>query len=284
MSCTTYIHNNVFKHIFESLEGICVTDVNKKIVCVNNAFTQITGYSLNEVIGKKPKVVYTETYDKQFYDDMWADIAKNGFWRGEIVDRKKDGTPFLERVYIAEVRTDEGELINYVGMFLDISNEREKEQKLISMSYTDPLTGLFNRRKFEDKLAAQVLDIGRSDDTFAVMFLDLDKFKSINDDYGHKAGDAVLIETSHRLKSILRETDCLARLGGDEFAVILKHLPKDQEVAKKSLAIVAEKIITALQEPMGWYGSPIRTSTSIGIAFAEVGRCERFERIARNSP
>ncbi len=237
---------NVFHH---SRESIVVTDADGTIVDVNPAFSATTGYSRDEVLGKNPRVFKSGRQDTAFYRAMWNQLLEQNFWTGEIWNVRKNGEAFLELLTITTVRDAQGVVQQYVGMFSDITQRKALEIQVHQMAYLDALTRLPNRRVLEDRLSQAVAISKRSRLYGALIFLDLDNFKPINDTYGHAAGDLLLIEVGQRLTGCLRERDSVARIGGDEFAVLLGELDPDETRSREQAGIVAEKIRVALALP-----------------------------------
>ena len=253
---------------FETQEGIFITDVNKRIVRVNQAFTAMTGYSAAEAIGQTPRLLRSGRHSTEFYRHLYEGLARDGFWQGEIWNRRKSGEVFVEWVTISAVRDGRGQVTHYVAAFSDITERRKAEEKIHQLAFYDPLTQLPNRRLFHDRLDQALAASARTRSHGALMFLDLDGFKGLNDSYGHVIGDELLVEVAHRLTRSVRETDTVARLGGDEFVVILENL---DEAGCDAAARVAEKLRQVLAEPyrlsVPGIGADVthRCSASIGV-------------------
>ncbi len=242
-------------------EGIIVTDTKPIIQKVNSAFAKITGYSEEEVIGRNPNFMSSMRHDEEFYGEMWRTIKDKGSWEGEVWDRKKDGTIFPKWLSISSIKDEKGNVTNYVGLFSDITTRKQSEQRLEYLAHYDPLTKLPNRLLFHDQLQ-QTIDYARRDNKqFALLFLDLDRFKAINDTHGHNIGDALLCEVAKRLSRCVRVEDALARLSGDEFTAILTDI-YDAPGAN----IVAQKIINEIGKPFEINGHELFVGTSIGIS------------------
>lgn len=247
--------------IYESSsEGMLVTDAENRIIAVNSAFTQITGYTAAEVIGKNPKILSSGTHDKAFYQEMWDSINFKGFWQGEIHDRKKNGEIHIKRMTINIIPNSDGKTYRYVGLFSDITDIKKNEATIWRQANYDPLTELPNRRLFMDRLEQEILKADRFDTAIALLFIDLDRFKEVNDTLGHQAGDAMLIEAAKRIEACIRSSDTVSRLGGDEFMVILADLHDCSHIES-----IAEKILLSLQEPLQLGHELFFTSGSIGI-------------------
>lgn len=249
--------------VFEnSSEGVIVTDPSERILMVNKAFTTITGYTFEEVQGQTPRLLKSNRHGRDFYQSMWASLEATGLWRGEIWGRRKCGEIYPELLSISTVRGAEGEINNYVAVFNDISKTRDFEQRLDYLSWHDPLTDLPNRQMASLLLDQSIARVQRSGHILAVLCLDLDHFKDVNDSFGHLTGDALLRLVSQRLRQRVRAADTVARLGGDEFAVLLENLDDPTAVA-----IIAADIMSSIQEPFYLEnGVELRTSFSIGIS------------------
>jgi diguanylate cyclase (GGDEF)-like protein/PAS domain S-box-containing protein len=247
---------SVFTH---AREGILITDAANCIVEVNDAFTRITGYSRDEVVGQNPRVLRSGRQDEHFYAAMWDSINTLGHWEGEIWNRRKDGCVYAEMLSISSV-ADKGVLQNYVALFTDISQQKEHEQELEHIARYDVLTGLPNRALLADRLQQEMAHSLRRRKQLAVAFIDLDGFKSVNDLHGHNVGDELLIALSKRMKGALRDGDTLARIGGDEFVAVLTGLdfPKDCE-------LVLVRLLQAAGEPIIANAVPLQVSASIGV-------------------
>jgi len=248
--------------IFESSgEGIIITDERFVVRAVNPAFAQITGYSSSEIIGQKPNVLQSGLQDADFYKMMWFAIGKMGYWEGEIRNCRKNGEVYHEWLRITEVRNEQHAITNYIGIFSDISSHASAKQKLYYLAHYDALTELPNRVLFQETLKHEIANAQRNNTKLALMFLDLDRFKIINDTLGHSAGDKLLQEVSGRLLDCIRDNDMLSRQGGDEFTGILLGL-NTASVA----AVVAEKMVKAMEEPVIIQGEELYVTTSIGIS------------------
>ncbi len=245
-----------------SLEGIAITDAACNILTVNNAFTVITGYSMEEVVGRNPRLLSSGRQTREFYDEMWRSVDACGKWQGEIWNIRKNGDIYPQWLNISRVTDEHGNVSNYVGVFSDISERKSAEERILHQVYYDQLTDLPNRVLFTDRLN-QVMGMAKrhQDQHFAVMFLDLDRFKVVNDSMGHDAGDQLLQQVAHRLRGSVRETDTVARMGGDEFTVVLSEI-----ATPKHAAAVAQKILDAFRPPFHLNGEEVYVSASIGIS------------------
>ncbi|MDD2914840.1 MAG: EAL domain-containing protein [Gallionella sp.] len=250
---------------FETHEAIIITDCHPHILRVNKAFCDISGYSPEEVIGKNPRMLSSERNPKAFYEEMWATILRNGTWSGEIMDTRKNGEVFPAWLTVTAVTTPDGVLTHYVGSYFDITERKQSENAIHNLAFYDPLTNLPNRRLLIDRLQHALATSERSGRHGAIMFIDLDNFKIINDTKGHECGDQILIEAARRLQSCVREGDTVARLGGDEFVVMLEELKGNMEHAVSLTDEVGEKILAALNQPYRIHGSEFHSTASIGI-------------------
>ncbi|MCM0623385.1 EAL domain-containing protein [Lysinibacillus sp. OL1_EC] len=250
--------------IFENVsEGIMITDKYKKIVMVNPAFEFVTGYTCDDVVGKTPAVLQSGVHELPFYLEMWEQIRQEGIWQGEIWNRRKTGDVYPEWLTIVCVTNDEGEVTNYCGIFTDLSERKIVENELEKRLLTDSLTDVSNRFAYierMDNLLESTSAISHSVQ-HAIYFLDLDRFKQINDTLGHAVGDSILIEVANRLKKLLKNKDIIARYGGDEFVITLTNVKNVKEAAK-----FAEQIISSIEQPMMINDQEVFISTSIGIS------------------
>lgn len=248
----------VFKN---TSEGIVITNPKGTIVDVNDAYCRIMGYEREEMIGANPKKVSSGRHDRTFFEQMWCSLEEEGFWVGEVWDRRKNGEIFPKWLTINAVYSPTGELTHYVGTFSDISTLKQVEEQLQHLAYHDALTELPNRILFQDRLT-QELAIGRRyQQRIAVLFMDLDRFKLVNDTMGHSAGDELLIQVAQRLRKMLRENDTVARLGGDEFTLIARDVTSIEAVAS-----LANRIIRILSRPFTIMGKEVRVGSTIGIS------------------
>lgn len=247
--------------IESSFEGIMVTDKNVCIEFVNPAFTQLTGYTAEEVIGRSPELLSSGRHDSEFYRRMWNSLETHGYWRGEIWNRRKTGELFLELLTITAITDDDGNTTHYAGLFTDITQNRKNEEQIRQLAYYDALTGVPNRRLLEDRLDHAIRHAHRKEMLLAVMFMDLDRFKEVNDTLGHAVGDDLLLQFTARVKDCLREDDTLARLGGDEFIVLLPEMEQLSDVFA-----VADRLIEVNKRPYQINGNQINVGSSIGIS------------------
>lgn len=243
-----------------SSEAMVVTDADNKILTVNPAFSVITGYSADEVIGKEPNVLASGLHDQNFYRAMWSDIENVGSWRGEVKNCRKSGELYTEELTINTIFDDQGRPQRRVALFSDITKRKQSEEQIWLQANFDPLTGLPNRRMLRDRLSQELKKAHRMKQTFAVLFIDLDRFKEVNDTLGHEIGDDLLKDAAARLLMCVRESDTVARLGGDEFTIILSELSTINTPER-----VAEALLKRLSEPFHLGNEVVYVSASIGI-------------------
>jgi diguanylate cyclase (GGDEF)-like protein/PAS domain S-box-containing protein len=242
-------------------EGVLITDADYHVIRVNRAFTQLTGYEPNEILGKNPSILSSGLHDAAFYTRMWESIENSGSWRGEIWNRKKNGDVYAEILSITTIRDAQGHIENYVGLFTDITELKNTQRNLEKLANFDLLTGLPNRSLLADRLQQAIAAARRQNRSLAVCFLDLDGFKEINDHYGHDVGDELLIEVARRLTSAVRGSDTVARLGGDEFVLLLENSGGDDE-----LDITMCRVLQDIYKPFFIAGQNLGVSASIGVA------------------
>lgn len=247
----------VFEH---TSEGIMITDLHGSILSVNNAFTTITGYPKDEAIGEKPNILKSKKHDQLFYEKLWQDIKNTGSWSGEIWNRKKDGTIYPEWLAISLIYDKQKKPLQYVAVFSDFTEIKNNQEMLEQLAHYDPLTHLPNRLLLYEQLHFAINTSKRNNAKVAIMFLDLDRFKDINDVYGHSTGDKVLIEVSKRLKKLIRESDTVARIGGDEFVIALYSFNSKNEIEH-----IANKIISSVCKPITVDSITHIITVSIGV-------------------
>ena len=249
--------------VFENAsEGVMITAPDTTIISVNDAFSQVTGYTEDEIIGNRPSMLRSERQDELFYAHMWQEITRFGQWRGEIWNRNRQGEDYLEWLSVAAVKDNSGEVSHYVGIFSDITSEKESEERLLYLAHYDQLTGLPNRILFNDRLHQAIAQAQREQLQAAVMFLDLDGFKAVNDTLGHNSGDDLLRQVAQRLTACLRAVDTVARFGGDEFTIVITAIEGNEDVVR-----VARKITQEVARPYEIDGVLASVTTSIGISF-----------------
>lgn len=249
---------------FEAQEGIIVTDADTKILRVNHAFTEITGYSAEEAIGQRPSFLSSGQHDKHFYQDLWDSLNSKGSWEGEIWNRRKNGVIYPERLVITAVKDNSGNVTNYVATLADITESKAASDKIKNLAFYDPLTQLPNRRLLQDRLDQALAASNHSKLRGALLFLDIDHFKILNDTLGHSTGDLLLQIIATRLKSCVRESDTVARIGGDEFVVLLEDLSADKIEAASYTESVAIKILQLLAQPYKLESHQHMSSVSMG--------------------
>jgi diguanylate cyclase (GGDEF)-like protein/PAS domain S-box-containing protein len=260
-------------------EGIVITDSHNRIISVNPAFTEITGFTEAEILGLDPGFSKSSRHGPEFYAEMWLQLLRDGHWRGEIWNRRKTGELFPKLLSISLLRDKGGEITNCVGVFSDITQQKQSEERLAQLAFYDPLTGLPNRSLFRERLERACASSERNDGRqFALFFVDLDHFKQVNDTLGHAAGDELLTEIGRRMRrAAKRDTDTIARMGGDEFTVILSPISADIDSSR-----VAEEIIAQVERPLMIKGQEVVIGCSIGIAlYPEDGR--DLEELTRNA-
>jgi len=248
---------SVFSH---AEEGIVITDAAGAIVEVNDTFTRITGYARDEVLGANPRILSSGRHDRDFYATVWTALTQHGHWHGEVWNRRKDGALYAEMLNISAVRDGEGRPQHYVGLFSDITSLKEHQSQLERIAHYDALTGLPNRVLLADRLEQAIVHTRRRDNLMALVYLDLDGFKGVNDRYGHEAGDELLVVVSRRLKAALREGDTLARLGGDEFVAVLADLGDPSECNA-----VLTRLLLAAAAPVQIGDAAVQVSASLGV-------------------
>ncbi|QEL55693.1 PAS domain S-box protein [Chromobacterium paludis] len=244
-----------------SYEGILMVSPDGFITKVNQAFTRITGYSAEDVVGRKPSILSSGQQPESFYEELWRSLHGHDFWRGELWNRRKNGELYAELLSISVVRDEHGEVQHYIGIFSDITQLKQHEAELDRVAHFDPLTGVPNRRLLSDRLRQAIVRASRSGKSCAVCFLDLDGFKTVNDQYGHEMGDQLLIGVSSHLKSVLRGGDTLARLGGDEFVVLLSDIEAADECV-----LVLDRILEAVAQPVAIGSAAISVTASVGVS------------------
>jgi diguanylate cyclase (GGDEF)-like protein/PAS domain S-box-containing protein len=266
---------------FLTHEGIMVTDARGVILRVNPAFTDITGYTAAEVVGRTPAVLNSNRHDASFYRAMWAELLSKGVWQGEIIDRRRSGEVYPEWLTITAVKDETGATTHYVGVFQDITARKAAEEEIRNLAFYDSLTHLPNRRLLLDRLQQAVAASSRNGRYGALLFLDLDNFKTLNDSLGHDTGDRLLVEVAGRLLACVREGDTVARLGGDEFVLMVQDLSDGGGEAATQAEVMANKVLGTLGQPYQLGSQAYRGSSSIGVALfsgREVGIDELLKR------
>lgn len=249
---------------FESQEPIVITDANSVIQRINKAFTESTGYTAEEAIGKTPRILKSGLHDEFFYRAMWESINETGTWQGEIWDRRKNGEVYPKLLTVSAVKGTDGIVTHYVGSHIDITERKVAEERIRQLAFHDPLTRLPNRQLLLDRLQHSLVTNARNGNKGALLFIDLDNFKNLNDTLGHAMGDLLLQQATERLTSCVREGDTVARLGGDEFVVMLEDLSNQTIEAAEQAEAVGEKILATLSQPYQLDAHTFRSSGSIG--------------------
>jgi len=264
--------------VFESSkDAIIISDQDNKIISVNNAFTDITGYESKEVIGKNPKFLQSGRHDKEYYQQLWSDLNLKGYWQGEIWNRRKDGEIYPEWISISIVFNEAGDITHFIAIFSDISEKKTTEAHIEFLANYDPLTQLPNRRLFIDRLYQALKIAEREKSKLAVLFFDLDHFKTINDSLGHSIGDEMLIEVGHRINNCMRDTDSPSRLSGDEFAALIADIDDIGDVIT-----VVQKIIAAIRNVFKINQYELHVTISVGISvYPNDG--ENYEALLKNA-
>ncbi len=267
---------------FESQDGIIVTDAEQRILKVNAAFSAITGYTGHEALGRRPgELLSSGRHGADFYAALWQALRRDGHWEGEIWNRRKGGELFPEWLRITAIKDPGGRATHYVAMFSDITRRKQDEARMQHLAFFDPLTELPNRRLLLDRLQQAMAAAERHGRAAALLFLDLDRFKQLNDTLGHDYGDLLLQEVAQRLRAQVRANDTVARLGGDEFVVLLDDLPPDPAAAAHDAALVAEKIRAAIAAPYALRGHVHHSSPSIGVCLFDGARPVADELLRR---
>jgi diguanylate cyclase (GGDEF)-like protein/PAS domain S-box-containing protein len=261
----------VLEHI---ADGVMVIDVHGRIVATNPAYTQITGYTESEAVGKqsgltRASLASSAGHEPEFYDSLWRDLADTGFWRGEIWSTRKNGEVYLEWLTVSAVRDDDDTVTHYVCVFSDITKLKESQEKLDHLAHHDPLTGLPNRLLFHDRLQHAMVRSARVGTQLAVIFIDLDRFKNVNDTLGHHVGDELLKQVAQVLSGCLRDGDTLARLGGDEFIVLLEDVD-----GERGARLVAEKLMRLFEQPVLVSSYELFVTGSVGISLFPQDACD----------
>jgi diguanylate cyclase (GGDEF)-like protein/PAS domain S-box-containing protein len=243
-------------------EGIMITDRQSVITDVNPAFSDITGYARDEIIGQTPAILNSGKQSPEYFEDMWSTLETKGSWQGEIWNRTKEGALIAELLSISTLKDDNGQVQHYVGIFSDITHNKRQQEQLNLLAHYDVLTGLPNRVLFTDRFNRAIAHSKRTQRALAVCFLDLDNFKPVNDNYGHEKGDELLIEVAKRIQEIIREEDTVSRQGGDEFALLLNDIVSTAECEQ-----ILTRLLVSLAQPYVIDGLPHKISASIGVTF-----------------
>jgi len=251
---------------FETQEAILITDAHESVIKVNDAFTRITGYEEEEILGKTPRLLCSGKHDKAFYEAMWDALCTKGFWQGELWNKRKNGEIYAEHLTITTIKDAKGETTHFLANFNDITSQKKAEQHVQELAYQDPLTHLFNRTVLDTTLQTIVEKQTQIGLFGAIIFIDFDHFKELNDTYGHDAGDILLIQAANRLRDATRQKDTVVRFGGDEFIVVLEELGHNKAYALFQARTVAQKILSRLGEPYALAHGNYFLGASIGVS------------------
>ena len=262
---------------FESQEGMIITDANAVILRINKAFSRITGYAADEVVGRTPRMFKSGRHDADFYGAMWETIVRSGGWQGEIWDRRKNGELYPKWLTISAVKDEFGSVTHYISTHSDMTERKNAEERIRELAFFDQLTGLPNRTLLSDRLTQALVASARGGKVGAVLFIDLDNFKTLNDTLGHDHGDALLKLVAKRVSLTVREGDTVARLGGDEFVLVLPELNADKADAASAAKMIAQKILVALDLPFDLGEVSYRIGASIGVTLFGSDKCTADE-------
>lgn len=251
---------------FDTQEAIFITDHSEKIVRVNKSFTRITGYSAEEAIGQTPSILRSGKHDKNFYKELWLELKTHDYWQGEVWNKRKSGDIFPVGQTITAIKNDQGFVTHYLSTFDDITAFKKNEEHIHKLAFYDPLTGLANRRLLNDRLQQARAHSTRNKDYFALLFIDLDHFKTLNDTLGHDIGDSLLIQVGERLSDSIRECDTVSRTGGDEFIILLEELGPSSNEGAQHAKLIADKLLEHLAIPYTLKGHEHPITASIGIS------------------
>ncbi|MBB3182839.1 diguanylate cyclase (GGDEF)-like protein/PAS domain S-box-containing protein [Halomonas fontilapidosi] len=266
---------SVFDHTHE---GIMITSPDGRIIAVNPAFTTITGYDRQDVIGHNANLLGLGRHEPAFFFDLWQALQENGYWFGEIWNRRKCGRDYAQRLTISAVRDDHGQVKRYVGLMEDITSVKAHQQELEYIAHYDALTGLPNRVLLADRIHQAMASARRHQHRLALVFIDLDGFKAVNDVHGHDMGDRLLVELSQRMQAALRESDTLGRLGGDEFVAVLGDLESTE-----ACRVVLKRLLSVVATPMELNGVKLQVSASMGVAFSPPGQELDADQLLRHA-
>lgn len=253
---------------FNSQDAIIITDAEVKTLRVNQKVMEVTGYKSRELIGREPSLLSSNIQSKQFYADMWRTVEAMGSWEGEVWDKRKNGEVFPMLIAITTIHDAKNRVTNYVFSFSDITATKRDADAIHKLAFFDPLTHLPNRRALSERVAKALIACESLSKTLAILFIDMDNFKDVNDAMGHQLGDRILVETAQRLRRCMRNDDTVARIGSDEFAIVVKNLDINIEIAKSEVEIVTTKILDALNSAYHLDEREIHSSASIGMAIA----------------
>ncbi len=252
------LYENAFEY---SGEAMLITDEKNLIVNVNSTFSSLTGFTLSDLIGKDPKTLASGKTSPDIFDEMWDSLEKEGFWQGELWDRKKNGEIYAKWISISVLKDAGGKVQNYIASFTDITERKNSEERIEHLAHHDILTGLYNRFSLGERLGQSILNAKRDQKQLALIFIDLDKFKNVNDTLGHSVGDSLLIEVAQRILWTIRENDIAARNGGDEFVVVLNGIDKTEVIG-----YIAEKILDVITQPYEIENHILEITPSMGVS------------------
>jgi diguanylate cyclase (GGDEF)-like protein/PAS domain S-box-containing protein len=244
-----------------SHDGVIITDVDNKIFSVNAAFTDITGYTLDEVLGKDPRILSSGRHELEFFKEMWDTLNETRYWSGEVWNRRKDGSVYLEQISIHAITDVKGNVSSRLAIFSDITEKKATQDAITHQAQHDFLTNLPNRLLFCDRFNQQLAQTKRNGINFALISMDLDEFKPVNDCLGHAVGDDLLVAVARRLSALVREIDTVSRFGGDEFAVLVSEVESIDDVIS-----LADKILVRLSEPFSLNQHLVKVTVSLGVA------------------
>lgn len=251
----------LFSKLFDkTVEGVTITDKDGTIMQINPAFSNITGYSREEVLGKNPRVLKSDRHDETFYEGMWQSLLKRGEWSGEIWNRRKDGEAYPEWLSIFAIKDVQGEITNYIGIFHDLTEIKQSREQIAYKTYHDSLTGLPNRSHFTSRLRNAIARATRNQSVLSLLMLDIDNFKQINETFGHPCGDELVQLVAKRLEECIRGDDTIARIGGDEFAIFCEDVENVNDVV-----VMAQRVMNRLKEPFILDGNEVYVSISMGV-------------------
>jgi diguanylate cyclase (GGDEF)-like protein/PAS domain S-box-containing protein len=265
---------NIAAATFNSHEGIMIVDPQERILRVNKSFEEITGYKAEEVMGQTPRVLSSGRHDNAFYEAMWNSISNQGYWQGEVWDRRKSGEIYPKWINITAVRDGNGQLTEYVAIFTDISLRKQSEDRIHNLAFYDEITGLPNRRLLQDRLRQVVMHNERKRECGALLVVNLDNFKALNDSKGHERGDQLLQLAGKRIAECTRSCDTVARIGGDEFVVLLTDLNRTTDIALAQTKLVAQKILDKFNLNFQLTGYEYRCTAGIGITLIDADSSE----------
>jgi diguanylate cyclase (GGDEF)-like protein/PAS domain S-box-containing protein len=270
--------SDFFRQIVENGHvPIVVTGLDSTIQYVNAEFCRLTGYSSSELVGGKPSLLKSGNTPDSVYQDMWQTLIKGEPWHGELINKRKNGDVYTELIYISPLRNDQGESVGYIGIWVDISRQKVKEEEMRILSVTDPLTGLFNRRGFVTHAVQAMKVAHRERSSFQLLMIDIDGLKKINDQFGHEAGDMIIKRAADVLRASFRDCDILARLGGDEFAaILLKAGPAD-------FPIIEARLVKKMEADNAEHPQAYRLSMSLGVAAFDSQKTAFLEQLMQTA-